>query len=321
MADIDKDLQELKKEVIEARNLVIKTDNLLKGLHTEVKGVAEKQKSFERKSFVSTATAYIMMGALAALGAYMFARGGLKAKDQQLKIANGELAAKKKALASQGALEVATKDESARSLALFQQLAGSDADQRNRALAEVASLKPEHLTKLEVLALQDKAQSLRQEAADDALQAGKQAFNRHDYRSCADALGRYVTLAIGAPDPGALFDLGQARHELKDFKGAVDPLTRYLKAVPGSKSGDYATMLLGESLAKSGDTQKAIDVYRAGSQRYSASQSAPWMRARAHRLEQQLKDEKTAASSAAPTAASSTAPTAAKAGSDAPKPR
>lgn len=289
MADIDKDMQELKREVIEARNLVIKTDNLLKNLHAEVKGVADKQRQNERRHISTSATAYILFTALAALGAYMYARGELRAKNDELAHTREERDTAKKAFDEAKVSEKDTKDESARALDLFERMAGNDDDKRNRSLTEVATMQPKRLTGLEVRALKDKAASLRQAAANDALETGKQAFTRRDYKAAADDLGRYVTLVTGKPDDNALFLLGQSRHALKDYKAAVEPLQAFLKVAPNSKSGDYANMILGESLAESGDREKAIQVYRTGADRFYESQFAPWMRTRARRLEQDLK--------------------------------
>jgi TolA-binding protein len=80
----------------------------------------------------------------------------------------------------------------------------------------------------------------------------------------------------------------------------VEPLQLFLKNVPGSKQGDFATMLLGEALSESGDLKQAIDVYRNGANRYGASQSAQVMRNRAHRLEHMLKDTDKSAATTTP---------------------
>ena len=61
-------LEELKREVIEGRNLVIKTDNLLKTLHAELKQVGKHQEEFERRQWRSSAVAYGIFAALAGVG-------------------------------------------------------------------------------------------------------------------------------------------------------------------------------------------------------------------------------------------------------------
>lgn len=298
MADHDKDMQELKKEVVEARNLVIKTDNLLKNLHADLKLVMKKQETFEKRSVMTSATAYILFLAASALGSYMYARSEIRATATELvdarkakETATNELA---KALAS--AQEGA--DESRKAGDLYERLASDNEPKRNTALTEVATLAPKTLRPLEVKALQDKAQSLRVEAAQSALEAGRTAFNRREFKTATQELQRHITLTPGKPDDVALLLIGQAHHALREWKDAVEPLQTFLKANPGSKNADYVALILGEALTESGDTQKAIETYRANADKYYQSQYAPWMRTRARKLEQAAREAQQAATAA-----------------------
>ncbi len=284
LMDADKQLQEIKKEIVEARNLVIKTDNLLKNLHAELKQVSENQKSFEKRSRWNAATAYIIFSTLAGLGAYKYASVEMRARTEELAAAKAEVAKDATSRAAFDAAEREAKAESTHAAELFEKLAGGDDDKRNRALAEIATMQPKHLTSLEARALQDKSLSLKVAAAQSALENGKSAFNRHDWRAANDELTRYITLA-SKPDETANFLLAQARFAIKDYAHAIEPLQVYLKAAPNSKSADYATMILGECYAETGDPKKAIDIYRTGADRFGASQYSTTMRNRARRLE------------------------------------
>src|SRR5881296_3449087 len=74
----DGDLSTLRKELIEARNLVIKTDNLLKNLHAELKQMGRKQELFEKRHMMTSVAAYFLFAALATLGAFSFARSEIR---------------------------------------------------------------------------------------------------------------------------------------------------------------------------------------------------------------------------------------------------
>src|SRR3954464_5132471 len=67
----DEGLDDIRREVIESRNLVIKTDNLLKNLHAELKLVGKRQEDFERRQWVSSGVAYLGFLALCAAGAFL----------------------------------------------------------------------------------------------------------------------------------------------------------------------------------------------------------------------------------------------------------
>src|SRR5687768_896453 len=64
--DVSRELAGLRREVIESRNLSIKTENLLKTFHLELKAIAVKQDGYERKHLVGHLGAYVVIGLLAA---------------------------------------------------------------------------------------------------------------------------------------------------------------------------------------------------------------------------------------------------------------
>jgi len=58
MATEEYELEEIKREIVESRSLTIKTNNLVNALSADVKSIAKRQQSYERKFFVNGATAY-----------------------------------------------------------------------------------------------------------------------------------------------------------------------------------------------------------------------------------------------------------------------
>src|SRR5512138_313608 len=78
-----KELTEIRKEVIEARNLVIKTDNLLKNLHAEVKAVGKRHEDFQRRQWISSGVAYALFAMLAVGGAVMVTRTSTSTADAE----------------------------------------------------------------------------------------------------------------------------------------------------------------------------------------------------------------------------------------------
>jgi tetratricopeptide (TPR) repeat protein len=289
MVDSDKMFLDLKKEVIEARNLVIKNDNLLKSLHGDVKKVIDKQEAFEKRAWGTSVTAYIIIAALSAVGAYKFASVEVRATTEELV---GARAARKNAEDTAGqirAQQEATERASKKALEVFDRLAGDDDVQRAEALNELAKMDMKKLSPMEQRALEDKSRALRAEAARQALEAGRTALNRRDWKSANDALTRYMTMTTKIDDQANLM-LGEARHALRQYKDAVEPLQKFLKDSPNSKQADYATSLLGDALAESGNLKEAVEVNRNGGMRFYASQYGALMRARARRLEKLQKD-------------------------------
>ena len=60
MHDVDEELREIKREIIESRGLVIKTNNLTNALSADVKSIAKRQQSYERRISWNSATAYVV---------------------------------------------------------------------------------------------------------------------------------------------------------------------------------------------------------------------------------------------------------------------
>jgi glutamate dehydrogenase/leucine dehydrogenase len=49
MADVDDEIRDIKREIIESRALVIKTSNVLSALAADVKSIAKRQANYERR--------------------------------------------------------------------------------------------------------------------------------------------------------------------------------------------------------------------------------------------------------------------------------
>src|SRR5947208_7181283 len=68
----------LRKEILEARNLIIKTDSLLKNLHAELKQMGRKHEEQEKRHWMTSVTAYIVVAIIASVGAIAYARAEVR---------------------------------------------------------------------------------------------------------------------------------------------------------------------------------------------------------------------------------------------------
>ena len=58
--EVDEELREIKREIIESRGLVIKTNNLTSALSADIKSIAKRQQGYERRISWNSAVAYIV---------------------------------------------------------------------------------------------------------------------------------------------------------------------------------------------------------------------------------------------------------------------
>ena len=58
--EVDEELREIKREIIESRGLVIKTNNLTNALSADIKSIAKRQQTYEKRLTWNSATAYVV---------------------------------------------------------------------------------------------------------------------------------------------------------------------------------------------------------------------------------------------------------------------
>src|SRR6185436_13965831 len=58
--EFDEELREIKREIIESRGLVIKTNNLTNALSADIKSIAKRQGTYERRISWNSAVAYLV---------------------------------------------------------------------------------------------------------------------------------------------------------------------------------------------------------------------------------------------------------------------
>src|ERR1051325_6784487 len=60
MDDFSDELREIKREIVESRGLIIKTNNLTNALAADLKSISKRQLGFERRAFLNSAGANLL---------------------------------------------------------------------------------------------------------------------------------------------------------------------------------------------------------------------------------------------------------------------
>ena len=276
---MEKELATILKEVVESRNLVIKTDNLLKNLHAELKQVAARQGEIARRGWIGSFVAYLLIAGLCGAGAYFTSSAGSRSLHDEVASLTHQV---EELHAVQGKLEkdAADRKQAADSAArAYAAIADGTAESRLRGVDGLANLDRARLSPLESRALDDRAKLLKVELAASALDEGRNAFHRQDYPTAATQLGRFLTLAPDSPDAlQASLLLGNSYHALKQWSDAIPPLERFVANGKGMKSLDYAMFMLGQSYEMTNEHGKAIDMLTRGITEHPASEFIPVMR-------------------------------------------
>ena len=279
------DLALLRKEVIEARNLIIKTDNLLKNLHAELKQMGRKHDEQEKRHWMTSVTAYIAFAVIASVGAVAYARAEVRTAREEAQGNESRAIALQKEAEKIKSADQGKKDASDKAMRVYD-LLGSEKEGPglNQVMTQALHLDRKELSSLEARAIEDRAAGMKQKLADSALNAGQQAFRRQDWKGVSEQLGRYVELQPTVDDGQVWYHLGSARIQTKEYPGAIVPLENFIKGTGGTKTAQYAGMLLGQAYEETGNNQKAREAYERAEKLYPGSDFAPMIRNRMRRI-------------------------------------
>src|SRR6516165_2812886 len=169
----DNDSALLRKEVVEARNLIIKNDNLLKNLHAELKAMGRRYDEQENLHKLTSVTAYILFAIIAVAGAVFYARAEVHTAREEAQ-ANESRA---KSL-QQDAEKIKSGDQARREMSekamRVYELLGSEKEgpALSAAIQQAVRLDRNQLSALEARAIDDRAAGMKVRIAEAALNAG-----------------------------------------------------------------------------------------------------------------------------------------------------
>jgi len=284
----ERDLSDLRREVIESRNLVIKTDNLLKNLHAELKLMGRKQELFEKRHMMTSVAAYFLFATLATLGAFTFARSEIRGAREESAANEGKAKQLTQEVEGLRRAEGLRRDASEKAARAYD-LLGSEKEGPGQTLAmdQALHLDRQLLSRLEAKALDDRAAGMRARLAQAALERGNAAFRRSDWAGTAQELGRYVELEPKVEESMVWFRLGNALTQAKEHQRAIPALENFIKSTGGSKTAQYAGYLLGTDYEETGNPDKAQKAYERALGLYPSSEFSAMIRARLKRLASQ----------------------------------
>ena len=72
MRDVDDEVRQIKKEIVESRGLIIKTNNLVNALGADIKSIAKRQAGYERRLNWNSGVAIAVIGVLSFVGLKLY---------------------------------------------------------------------------------------------------------------------------------------------------------------------------------------------------------------------------------------------------------
>jgi len=261
--DYGKAFEEIKREVIESRNLVIKTDSLLKNLHAELKLLGKQQGDFRKKIWVSSAVAYVLFALLCGVGAV--AISSLRASTARAALEKATRVADEAKLHMQELSDAHQQRENVlrQATEIFRTMSASQGDERLKGIEAFSKLETDKLPALVREMLVDKAEQLKKEIGAVAFERGKQAMRRQEFSVAIPALTQFVALGSTESDMlEASLLLGNALVQTRSHAAAIEHLQRYVSANKRGRSREFAQLLLVQALDSTGARDEATKVAR-----------------------------------------------------------
>jgi TolA-binding protein len=277
----DTGLDEIRREVIESRNLVIKTDNLLKNLHAEIKMVGKRQEDFQKRQWISSGVAYGHFAVLCIGGAVLVSSARTSTATNERERLEKRVTELSTELDKQKG-ELSANLQAARSANdVYRMMTTLPGDERLKGIDALVKLDMGRLTNLEKQALSDRAELLRKEVGQSMFERGKNEFRRGEYTAAAADLTRFMAMNPGPADAlDASFFLGASLMQTKKASEAIPHLTKFITEDKRSKTRDYAMLMLASAYEATGQPEKAADVARDAIGNYPNSEFLPQLKVR-----------------------------------------
>lgn len=270
--DQGKLFEEIRREVVEARNMTIKTDNALKTLHAELKVVTAQQDAFQKRTWFSTAAVYVLFVGLCVAGVISISNAkasAATAERERLEKQVAELNATIDKFKTDGAQATAAEQTA---LQVYRQMTTLPGEERLKGIDALSKLDQSKLSPFAKLVLQDRAVGLRKEVGGAVAEKGKAAFRRQDWAEAISQLNRFLTMDPAQDDAlEAEFFLGNSYFQSRKFDEAIKHLTKFADGDKRAKTRDFAMLMLMQSYDMTGSRDQAVATAKDAFQTYPAS--------------------------------------------------
>ncbi|MEO7093281.1 MAG: hypothetical protein ABI175_08520 [Polyangiales bacterium] len=217
--EVEDEIRELRREVIESRGLVIKTNNLTNGLAADLKSIAKRQVGYERRISWNSASAYIVFVLVVLLGVKVlwdYRRENITSESEASKEELQKLRALKKEWDERENAR-AKPDQHA---AMLYDLARNN--KRAEFLEQLDKAPREGLSKTEVQLFADTAERFRNELALERYAAGLEHAKLARWQEAATAFEEALRIKPDATTtPATKLALAQAYRRLSHQRDAV----------------------------------------------------------------------------------------------------
>ncbi len=276
------ELARLREEVVNTRNVTIKTDNVIKNLSAEVKAITDRQAQVERRSLVNSVAAYLIFVVLIAGGLYLSFDARME-KYRADRALFSRTEADYKLRISELEAELGQWKQIERELLEFERLVRDG--NKEQAVAKFSRLRRVRFAGL----LEDLVVRFKSEVAEAKFDRGKELFEQGSFDKADEAFLKSLEYNEEPSYLGPLlYYQGMSALRIKDFARAAELLRRALQYKHSYQITADARYHLAYAYDRMGEKRTARNLYHRFVEAHSKHSLAP----RAKRRVQQLKGQK-----------------------------
>lgn len=272
MERLEEVLRELNQEMIETRNLTIKTDNSIRNLAGEIRELSKEQDNFKRRTVVNSVAAYVLFALLSFGGLFLFFRASMSQKSAEKQLAaesgrslEGRVVSLEEELERRQAAERTAYE-------FYQLLANGSKQEVVERFPEVQGSLIDRAT---VELFRREVDRIRQELANEAYSEGTRAFDDERWEQARDSLLSSLSYQEFAPyTPELHYQLGESLFRIEDHAAAARYFNLAIESNQLARDREaIAYYHRAESLRNLGRDREALGAFRAFVQHFP---SHPW---------------------------------------------
>lgn len=267
--NVEEFLKELKKEVVDARNLIIKTDNLVKNLSVDLKQLQKKFENYEHRSILTSIAAYVIFVALIFIGlwaAFNSKLSAVKSEHSNALAQVEELRSKNNALTKQ-LDQVAWAAGKAQEI--FDKLSGPNPQDGLKLMAETDINSLPGFTQK---SLRQKEMEVREKLGMEAFETGRKAFNSQRWKDAIAPLSKAMgILPRGQSLASAAYMRGYSNYGLKNWREAAEDFGLLVELAPTDPLADDSQYFRGYCFEQAKDVHNARIEYEKALKQYPGS--------------------------------------------------
>lgn len=265
-------LLDMRRELIETRNLSIKADHALRGLTVEMKALGRRLEAGERRTALNSIASYVLFAALSFAGMFLFFRAAIERNEVDHRLVEEKQEQNQRRLADLEA-EIERRRQSERESYAFLELLQSG--RRDEVVERFAAIQGRLTDRATLELFRREVDRTRQEVAQDAFREGIKAAKAENWERARDSLLRSLTYVEQATyTPTLRYQLAESLYHLRDWSAAEPHYAAVIESNALSRNDTIlAVYHRAECLERSGRSSESAAVYRTFAQRYDYH---PW---------------------------------------------